>query len=173
MQAQRSPPLYDVCEEERLHRTERNEQAHERQNSMGLKFNDLYPSRFFKAEDVEAPLVVKIKELVIEKLDGESDEQKPVLYFVNQAKSIVLNKTNATTIINLTGSDDVDDWIGVRIELYKDTVLFHGQRTPCVRIRAPREKKSGAQISDTSEDDIPDSKDDEPMPRGKRSKSAA
>lgn len=141
---------------------------------MGLKFGDLYPSRFFKAEDVDEPLVVKIKELVMEKLGGENGDTKPVLYFVNQEKAIVLNKTNATAIINLVGSDDVDDWIGVKVELYKDTVLFHGQRTPCVRIRTPREKKPAVHVTDAnSGDDIPDSWEDEPIPRGQRSKSAA
>jgi hypothetical protein len=35
---------------------------------MGLKFNDMFPSRFFKADDLAQPLTVKIKEVKIEPL---------------------------------------------------------------------------------------------------------
>jgi hypothetical protein len=129
---------------------------------MGLKFNDMFPSRFFKADDLAQPLMVKIKEVKIERLGGDNGDEKPVLYFINQEKGLALNKTNAVSIINATGSDDVDDWVGARIELYRDTVLFHGQRTPCVRVRKPSEKKAKAPvappeaIADSWEEEIPD-----------------
>src|SRR5438093_8585771 len=108
---------------------------------MGMKFNDMFPSRFFKAEDLDEPLVVKIKQVQIERLGGENGDEKPVMSFVGQTKGLALNKTNAATIINIVGSDDVDDWIGAKVELYKDSVLFHGVPTSCVRVRNPSGKK--------------------------------
>jgi hypothetical protein len=130
-----------------------------------MKFNEMYPSRFFKAEDLAQPLLVKIKEVKMEVVGGENDEktEKPILYFVNQDKAVILNKTNATIIINITGSDDSDEWTGAHIELYKDTVMFHGTPTPCVRCREPKQqKKSKAAVTSAQpagapwEHEIPD-----------------
>jgi hypothetical protein len=128
---------------------------------MGLSFNDMFPSRFFKADDLAQPLVVKIREVTLEQLGNESSETKPVLYFVNQDKALCLNKTNATAIINITGSENTDDWIGQRIELFKDTVMFRGQRTPAVRVRAPHRATAPASaVTDEdgaeADDSIPD-----------------
>jgi hypothetical protein len=130
---------------------------------MGLRYNQMFPSRFWKAEDLVQPLTVKIKEVKIESLGGENGEEKPVVYFANEEKALALNKTNCVAIINAVGSDDTDDWRGQLIQLYKDTVMFHGQHTPCVRIRKPQQQKPKAPVVEPEpatesweEEEIPD-----------------
>jgi hypothetical protein len=119
---------------------------------MGLNFNTMFPSRFVKAADLSAPIVVTIKKVVMEMLGGENSEERPILYF-EHGKPLVLNKTNAEAIINLVQSEEADDWIDTEIELFASMVLFHGQRTPCVRVRKPSVKEEGG---------IPTSWSDEP-----------
>jgi len=115
-----------------------------------MKFDELYPSRFLKGTDLDKPLTLKIKDVEIQRLGGEGGDEKPVLSFVGHPKGLVLNKTNAATIATIVNSDDTDDWTGQRVELYKDSVLMHGQRTACVRIRAPR-GSAGADIPDAGD----------------------
>jgi hypothetical protein len=128
-----------------------------------MKFTDMFPSRFWKADDVTQPLIVKIRDVTMETLGGEGGDVKPVVYFTGQEKALALNKTNAERIITIAGSDDSEAWVGVGMELYRDTVLFRGQRTPCVRIRKPRNKPAVSPQSVRSdeapwpEEDIPDS----------------
>ena len=109
---------------------------------MGLKFNEMFPSRFFKADDLPQPLAVKIKEVHMEKLGDQNGDEKPVLYFVGLDKALALNKTNASAIITIAGSDDTDNWIGCKIELYRDRVMFRGQRTAGIRVRPHTDNKS-------------------------------
>jgi hypothetical protein len=70
-------------------------------------------------------------------------------------KPMVLNKTNAAAIVQITGAEETDVWVGRQIELFAASTLFHGRPTPCVRVRPPR----------VVEDDIPDSFDEEPLLR--------
>ena len=98
-----------------------------------MKTTSLFPSRYIKADDLSEPRTLKIKEVVMEEMnDGVS---KPTIYFVGEPKGLVLNKTNAEFISLITNSDDTDGWVGHRVELHKDLVLFRGQATPCVRVR--------------------------------------
>ena len=64
-----------------------------------------------KADDLPHPLVVKVREVVMETLGGEGGDVKPVVYFVNQDKQLALNKTNAEQIINITGVDETSQWV--------------------------------------------------------------
>jgi hypothetical protein len=121
----------------------------ERDEPMGLSFSDTFPSRFFGAGDLAQPLVVEIREVKMEQVGHGNGKPKPVLYFLNQDKALCLNTTNAATIVTLCGSEDVDEWVGQRIELFKEAVLVHGQRTPAVRVRAPhRAQAPSPAISD-------------------------
>src|SRR5262245_11825031 len=132
-----------------------------------MKFNEMYPSRFLKADDLVQPLTVKIKEVVMEKLGGENGDEKPVCYFTGQSKALALNKTNCEAIINIANSDDTDDWPGTKVELYKTTVMFHGQRTACVRIRKLEGARSHATAVHATaafpepDDNVPDSGDED------------
>ena len=108
---------------------------------MGMKFDDAFPSRFFKATDLDKPRLVTIIEVITETLnDGQS---KPVAYFENEDKALVLNRTTYGTIVDIF-SDDTDDWIGKKIVLCRDMTLFRGQRVPCVRVRSAESRNPAA-----------------------------
>ena len=69
---------------------------------------------------------------------GQEKEKKPVLYFTDTKKGMVLNKTNATTIGAVHGQE-FEAWTGKEIELFEMMVPFQGKNVPSIRVRAVSE----------------------------------
>lgn len=91
-----------------------------------------FPSSFLKAEDLKgAQPIVTISEVLFEKV---GDENKLLLKFEGKDKSLVLNKTNWTTICELAGSKDSDKWIGLKIRLRKEKTSYQGRPVDAVRV---------------------------------------
>lgn len=96
--------------------------------------NEMFPSRFLKAQDLEGQEVeAVIKEIEETELD---DESKYVVTFVDASKGLVLNKTNATSIAARYG-DETDAWLGKPIILYPDRTPMGGKIVDCIRVRVP------------------------------------
>jgi hypothetical protein len=121
-----------------------------------MKFDEMFPSKYLRGADLEKPLAVRIKSVSIELL-GKEQEAKPVCYFVGDVKPMILNKTNCATLITITGTEESDEWGGHRVELYRETIMMNGSRTPALRIRALRKG------DEPEDDDVPDTWGDEPM----------
>ena len=104
-----------------------------------MRTTDLFPSRYVKASDLDTgPQQVAIRELAIEEIgQGKQREAKPVLYFHNRQKGLVLNVTNTRTIEDAYGVE-TDDWTGKTIELFATKVDFKGDRVDGVRVRVPK-----------------------------------
>jgi hypothetical protein len=99
--------------------------------------NQLYPSKYLKANpDVLSDILVTIKDVIIEVL-GEERDEKPVIYFAETRKGLVLNQTNFNTTARICGSDETDDWKGQQIVLTTEPVFFRGTTAPAIRVRAP------------------------------------
>lgn len=112
-----------------------------------MDINDLFPSKYISAHDLgeRGEFTLKISQVVIEELinqrrPGGEKEMKPVLYFANAKKGLVLNKTNATTISSSL-TPETDAWIGKRITLYRKREQAFGEVTDCIRVRIPVERK--------------------------------
>ena len=114
------------------------------------KMGDMFPSKWISADDFEedengnpVDLVASISEVKIESLGipGQPAAEKPICWFENLEKGLVLNKTNGKTIAAMYGND-TDDWAGKPITLYATEVNFQGTMTPCVRIRGKAPKKA-------------------------------
>lgn len=125
--------------------------------------NDAFPSNYLKASDLKGRSVVVVVDRVEFEPVGQSKEMKPVLYFANKDKGIVLNKTNANKIIGLVGSPNTEDWKGHPIMLYPTETSFQGEMVDCIRVRAapPNGNRRTAQPPPEpeppaiTEDDIP------------------
>lgn len=100
-----------------------------------MNANELYPSKYLKASDVgDHKPVVTIESLKIEELgQGDKIDRRPILYFKDKEKGLVLNKTNNNTMIKLFGAE-TDAWIGKRIKLIVCEVQFKGEMVPALRI---------------------------------------
>jgi hypothetical protein len=103
-----------------------------------------------KAEDIgDDDLVLTIQSVDMEEL-GQDQDEKPVLYFAETDKGLVLNKTNCDAIAQLYPGQ-IGDWIGKKIALYATEVSFGGKTMMGVRVRlrvpeaqAPTPEPAGA-----------------------------
>lgn len=105
-------------------------------------------SNFFKASDFakqygkdhELPLqIVKVELGEV----GASKEIKPIVTFKDEPRRIVLNKTNYETLIEATGTDDVDAYAGLDILLvYNGEVSYSGNKGG-LRFKMPKKTKGG------------------------------
>ncbi len=98
-------------------------------------WRDSLPSNWLKAADFEKPRLLTIKAFRVEKV---GDEQKPVVFFAEDERGLVLNITNGNSIEDIAGSADPATWTGKRIVLYKTETEMKGKRTDCIRVRAPK-----------------------------------
>ena len=98
---------------------------------------DLFPSKYLKASDAEPELVLTIARIKTEKMtnrDGE-EEIKPVIFFAEQEKGMVLNKTNANVLTDLFG-ETIENWTGQKITLCSVDVDAFGKIQKALRFRA-------------------------------------
>lgn len=97
--------------------------------------NDLFPSPYLAASDVEHSPTVTVKAFqkkTMKNRDGD-DEVKPVIYFNEFDKGMVLNKTNADIIASLYGNV-LENWVGERVQLQSVIVEAFGKRQPAIRV---------------------------------------
>ena len=64
-------------------------------------------------------------------------------------RGLILNKTNALSLVDITGSDDSDEWVGQRVEIYATRVPFQGKMVNALRLRRPAKKGNAALDEDT------------------------
>jgi hypothetical protein len=127
------------------------------------KLSEVFPSAYLKADEIpEEGMVLTISEVEIKELGQGSDKQvKPVITFEEVEKQLVCNKTNAGTIVKLTGSDDTDDWAGHKVRLIAMEVqgphgLVNSIRISSKPVKAAPKKAAPAPVAEADNDsDIP------------------
>ena len=104
-----------------------------------MKVDDLYPSRWLKASDLEGqPRLATIEVFTLEEVE-QGKPRKPVLRLRGIEAGFVLNKVNGRTLAEFLG-DETDAWIGKQIVLYPAKVDYAGQLVDAIRCRAPRQR---------------------------------
>lgn len=125
-----------------------------------MNINNLFPSKYLKAADLpeDEAVPLKIAKIKIEEV-GPKKEPKPVIYFENEEKGFVANKTNCRAIAALTGSDEIEDWIGQTIRLYRTEVEFQGDMVESIRVKRKPGTTKPTSVNqgpdDPQEDEIP------------------
>jgi hypothetical protein len=130
-----------------------------------MKVGAMFPSNYLKADDLGAKKVtVTMTEVKLEVMPQGDKEEKPVLYFRNSKKGLVLNVTNAHTIAEAYG-DDTDGWKGKQVILYVDNnVQYAGKRVKGLRVMVPTTKTQepeDAPEEDVIDDEVPPPDDDD------------
>ena len=115
---------------------------------MSLNADDFFKGRFLKASDLAGkPLTLTIAEVSREELDGL---QKPIISFEEHDQQLALNKTNLESLVDLTRTKRMSDWVGRRITLVPEHTRFSGTSVDCIRVR-PQVAKAEL----PSEDEVP------------------
>lgn len=120
-----------------------------------MNIQNAFPSKWLKSGDVEdGDLTFTIDRVVMEDIgQGDNQETKPVIYFRETDKGMVLNKTNADTISRLH-TPETDNWIGKQISIFATEVDFAGKQTLALRVRMKAPKPS-AVVSSAKQSDAP------------------
>ena len=81
-----------------------------------MKTNEMFPSRYLKAGDFPTPIILTIRAVEWEGMHDQDGAvvEKPVIYFEEFPKGLVLNKTNSGSLEKLFG-DESDNWKGARV----------------------------------------------------------
>jgi hypothetical protein len=123
-----------------------------------MKIDEAFPSKYLKAS-IDLPddgdMILTIRDVQMERLGmGAEAEDKPVVYFNETPKGLVMNKTNWGTIAEVIGDDDTDTWEGRKIALYATEVEFQGKRSLGIRVRlrAPKAATKTTRKMETLED---------------------
>jgi hypothetical protein len=98
-------------------------------------------SRYFKAADLPSEKKLKIKSAT-EELIGADKEKKLVVWFTNDERGLVLNKTTNRVLRGAFG-DVCDNWAGKVIAVFPTTDDFRGKMVPVLRVRVPPPKGNG------------------------------
>ena len=117
-----------------------------------MKMSQAFPTKFLSEADLRdgngepTSFNLVVSRVVMETLDTDSNDSKPVVYFSNAQKGLVLNKTNANNIAVFLG-DETDTWTGQSIEVYPATTDFQGRTVACIRVRAPQAGAAPAPVT--------------------------
>lgn len=114
-----------------------------------MRIDKSFTSKWLRAADIEEMVdedtqtaVVGINRVAMEEI-GQDEQQKPVLYFTGIDAGMVLNKTNANTLMELLGKE-TDDWTGKSVGLFTQEVDFQGKQVLAIRVRMKLPKKAKA-----------------------------
>ena len=103
---------------------------------MGMNMANAFPSKYLSAADINGvEPTYHISAVVMEQVGRDANEpQKPVLYFADCDKGMVLNVTNNNTIMDMYGHDS-DAWLGKPITIFATHVDFGGKMVPAIRVK--------------------------------------
>jgi hypothetical protein len=101
-------------------------------------------SAYLRAEDLPTPKKFRIKDATAETIKSErGDEEQLVVWFTNDKRGLILNKTNNRNLRGAFG-DDVSGWKDKIIVVFKTMVDFRGKMVPGLRVRIPAPKQAAA-----------------------------
>jgi hypothetical protein len=98
-------------------------------------------SQYLKKADIPEPVCWTVSDAQERSVSvpGKPPALKPVLFFNESQKGLVLNMANGDVLFDMTGTDQPEEWIGVQVELYVDpTVSYAGNPIGGVRLRPPQ-----------------------------------
>jgi hypothetical protein len=95
---------------------------------------------YLKKEDLSDPVdteLLWVKEETVT-ARGKDPKTQLVAYFEGLSKGLPLNAANSETLLEMTGTEDPNEWKDVALQLYVDPdVTYGGKKTGGIRIRKP------------------------------------
>jgi hypothetical protein len=86
-----------------------------------VNIRDIFPSAWVSAEDLgNKKFELEIATVSMEPVHDPTtnrEVKKLVVAFVGAKKRLIVNKTQALSLANITGSDETDEWAGKRVAL--------------------------------------------------------
>jgi len=109
---------------------------------MVLLASEFDKSRFLKDADLDKEKKFRISKVTAEVLgQGDDKERKPIVWFTNDERGLVLNKTNLRALQGAFG-DNMEAWVGKVVVVFPTMVDMRGKMTPALRVRIPAPKQT-------------------------------
>jgi len=106
-----------------------------------MKMSTAFPGAHFKAADLAAgPIVATIAAVAMGKV---GDDTKPLMKFYEFEQDLVLNVTNANTLIEAFG-DESAAWTGQQVQMYATKVQFGAEMVDAIRLTPVVQPVAGA-----------------------------
>ncbi len=97
-----------------------------------MRTGDIFKSKYLKSSDVKTKQqIATISGLEIEEV-GQDKKEKPVLYFEDGVKPMVVNKTNFEELEEAFG--DSDDWAGHKVKIFCARTTYGGKKVDGIRV---------------------------------------
>src|SRR5215207_195069 len=92
------------------------------------EYDDVYGSKYLSAENLDKDCTSEISDVTVETFDraGEPAKTKAVLWLDNQARPLVVTKTNAGNLADAFGKP-FKGWIGQTVEIRRERVNYAGK----------------------------------------------
>jgi hypothetical protein len=120
------------------------QQSNKKEAPMVLLASTYDQSKYFKAADLADEKKLRIGKVTEELVGTGADQQKKlVVWFTNDDRGLVLNKTNNRCLRGAFG-DDCAGWAGKVIVLFPSTVDLRGKMVPSLRVRIAPPKQATA-----------------------------
>lgn len=91
-------------------------------------------------------IILTLKETKKEMVTGSNGQKSEcfVAYFHENAKPMILNKTNCKTIEKLFNTPNIEEWVNKQIQIGSTRINAFGEMTDCLRVRpfAPKLQKN-------------------------------
>jgi hypothetical protein len=111
-------------------------------------------SKYFKAAGMPTEKKLRIKDVTEEEIGmGKDKETKLCVWFTNDNRGLVLNRTNNRTLRGAFG-DTCESWKGKIVVLFPTQDEFRGRMVPVLRVRIPPPKQAAG--NGQTADGIPD-----------------
>jgi hypothetical protein len=111
---------------------------------MVLLASEFDKSRFLNSTNLSSERKFKIKAVTAETVGtGDDKERRPVLWFTNDERGFILNKTNLRTLSGAFG-DDMEAWVNKIIVVFPTMTDLRGKMVPALRVRIPPPKQVAA-----------------------------
>jgi hypothetical protein len=143
------------------HETKLKHEKDLKMNVNDMSFDQLVPSNsiYLSKDDVgEDGVILTVKGFKTETIKtDDGDEDKMVMYFEEDYKPMIVNRTNAQLIGIATGAQTVGEARGKQVIVYNDpTVGFGGKITGGIRIKklagSPKQAAKSMDVSDMESD---------------------
>jgi hypothetical protein len=105
-----------------------------------MRRSEIFSRTYYNSQDVRPkPLLLTIGFASTETVsEGASKQEKLVIHFKEEdSKLLIVTPTKFDAIALIAGSDDTDDWPGVKIVLEAGKARFQGKLVDSICIRAP------------------------------------
>uniref|UniRef100_A0A6H2A4G5 Uncharacterized protein n=1 Tax=viral metagenome TaxID=1070528 RepID=A0A6H2A4G5_9ZZZZ len=115
-----------------------------------MKVSDFKQSKYMKKEDFATPTLATIASYAQSNvaMQGQKPDYRCVMEFQELDKPVVMNTTKLDIIAAITGSDEIDDWIGTKIVLFHDPdIKFGTKKVGGIGVRAPKGKFASQPLS--------------------------